>query len=294
MAKQKAVAFGQKNVLLAGVSEESELLEFVLNEQPDILFIDKLYNYSVEFIRSIRIVSRVIMFHNLCDGRFTCDAFILPAAHIPEEVISDPRWETGPVTLYHGFEYIVINRAIITAKKSADRRGTTDLPSIIISTGGSDPQGVLLKLLPWIPPPGKDQFRVKVLVGEAFMHRSDLEQLLPCLDEHIQVIPYNAQELINGAFAIATFGVTSYELLHLQIPILSVGHSEQNARGSKVLSLKCSELVDLGYIDNLTKAHFHEAFWEMLNSYKTMSFEECKVDGDGVNRTVKIIMETGK
>jgi UDP-2,4-diacetamido-2,4,6-trideoxy-beta-L-altropyranose hydrolase len=272
------------------VSEEDELYEQVRIESPHILFIDKLYEYTPEFINNIQMDVKVIMFHNICEGGFLSSVFILPAAHVSDDVLKDSRWISGGVELYHGYEYVIVNKGLISAnrRKLPDR----EAPNIVITTGGSDPAGVLIKILMWLPEAIEVPFTVTALVGEAFLHWEELNSMEPLLGSNIQIKAYDVEELTKASFAIATFGVSSYELLYLNIPFLSVGHSLRNAEGSRNLSLKCSSLIDLGYIEVLEKESFQIAFNDMLTRYDKLENTGCIVDGKGVERIAKIILET--
>ncbi len=270
--------------------ELDALESLVIKLKPQVLFIDRLFEYSSEFIHRIKQHTRVLMFHNLCEGGFNSDTFILPAAHIPENVLLDPKWDRGGAKLLHGFEYILINEQISALKGSISHANRNAVPLVIITTGGSDPEGVLLKLINFLPDPELSPYHARILVGESFMHGDELDALNLDGLEHLQVMPYDTKAFLDCNFSIATFGVTTYELLYLDIPQLSVGHSLRNAAGSKMLSNKCKMIVDMGLIDKLSKEKFQAAFFKMISESDCLARGECVIDGHGRQRIVDEIL----
>ena len=270
--------------------EEESLEEIVLTLKPNVLFIDKLFEYSSDFIRSLKLHTRVIMFHNLCEGGYCSDTFILPAAHVASDVLEDSAWSKGGAKLRHGFEYVIINDDIRNLKEHMSGIARYEPPVVAITTGGSDPSGVLLKLLQFLPDPEHLPYRAKILVGESFVHHKELSDMNLEAFEHLDIMPYSTKALLDSSFVIATFGVTSYELLYLKIPQLSVGHSARNALGSEILSTKCETLKNLGLMDSLTSLKFQTAFKKMIAEYLHLKRDGCEIDGMGKQRVVDEIV----
>lgn len=257
-----------------------------------LIFIDNLYPYSEEFIIDLRSKVRLVLFHNLCPGAYYADAFILPSAHHPDKILKDSSWKKNKVAFFSGLEYIPINEHIIKQRnKSFSKR---KIKQISITTGGSDPKGVMLKLLKWINAFGIQNVKFKALIGSSFINIKELNELLPQLSPDILVKDFNYQDLVYSDLVISTFGVTSYELIYMGIPFISVSHAEKNAEGSKILSAKHPLIKDLGIIDNLQQIDFKNALHEVLanpdlkDSFLKLSNE--LMDDKGINRIISVIL----
>lgn len=275
--------------------EETFITETVQNTHTDVLFIDKLFSYQPAFIREIRKHTRVSMFHNLCDGAFECDQFILPASHVNETVLQDKRWLTGPVKFYEGFPYIILDKNILEIDKKSEIN--TDPMHIVLTTGGSDPKGVIIRLLEYLADYKIEKIRVTALVGELFSHSDKLEKLRGRLSKVFSVRPFNYTDLADADLAVNTFGVGTYELIYLGIPTLSIGHADKNARGSALLAEKYGFTIDLGLFDNLTKRQFlstlNKAITNPTQLKKMQEKSRGVIDGLGVNRVADLIYHLG-
>ena len=211
---------GYSYIVNKKTTEEEFLLNAVSETDCNVLFIDKLYNYSSEFIDYIREFTKVILLHNICDGRFNCDTFILPASHVYKSIIEDKRWKNGIVKFYEGSKYIVINEDILKVRKI--RRRKKEKIKTVITTGGSDPKGVMLKIQEWIKDFNINDVEIISLTGQAFKHKDKLEKIKLEINSNIKIVPYDTKFLADADLAISTFGVSTYELLYLGIPVISI------------------------------------------------------------------------
>ena len=275
------------------ISEEEKIIieNAIQSWNPSLVFMDTLFPYSSSFIKELKKKTSVVLFHNLCEGRFDADAFILPSAHHSPEIINDIRWKENSVEFYHGFEYILLNERLKLIKPR--RKKTRETPVVSITTGGSDPRGILLKVLEWINYPEFENISFKAMPGEAFIKRKELEVLTSNLGENITIEKFNYETLAESDLVISTFGVTSYELIYLGVPVISISHAEMNANGSKILTEKISGFIDLGLIDHLTETRFRESLNQVLSNKKLS--EEFRnitaglIDGKGTSRIINII-----
>jgi spore coat polysaccharide biosynthesis predicted glycosyltransferase SpsG len=276
---------------LSNKKSEEEFLDSSVTEfSTDILFIDKLYNYSEQIINKLKKYTKIVMFHNLCDTAHLCNAVILPAAHIHSNILNDPRWMNNPVKFFSGKEYIVFNEKILDLPRIPPK---DKIENIIITTGGSDPEGVMLNILKWINQMDLPNISFCALIGEMFTHINEIEILKKELKSNIKIVQYNPKYLTEGDLAISTFGVSTYELIYLGYKVLSIGHCKKNALGSNILSKRCNSLVDLGLIDELVVDQFRESLLQEIHNYKLDDTDDCFVDGKGVYRVADIIYDIG-
>lgn len=273
-------------------SEETFLYKAVTELNAKVLFIDKSYPYQSKLIKEIKKILTVIMFHNICEGSYHADIFILPTIHSPEKFLTDPRWKKNGVRFYHGNKYIVINEQILTLNKKTDiDSGST---RVVITTGGSDPKGILIRLLNWLSISDLSNLKITALQGQLFTHTKELNALRSKLPEHIIIKKYDPNLLPGNNLAICTFGLSTYEMLYIGVPVLSIGHQASNALASKILEDRYRAVVDLGCIDDLSKEKFISTLYILLNNKRKLAELSQTgmrlLDGKGAYRVAKLII----
>ncbi len=274
----------------AGISEE----EFVWQEtkRADVLIVDNKRDYSAEFVRSLGASPKIAFVDHFSPGSFEADLTVGPCAALSLDVIHDSRWRDRPGVLIHGPEFILIGQKILQLR---DQRGAgcRARGPIVLTTGGRDPEAVMIRLLPWLARITLDR-ELHVLVGDAFAHRRQLDHLKASLPSHVRFFPFSAERLAQAGIAICTFGVTVYELMFLGIPALVVGHSPENADTSRILAERCRATVHLGYIGEVSESQFTQSFTALLTNQKRqdelsrLGLEQ--VDGLGAQRVAQRIV----
>ena len=281
--------------------------------KPDVIVIDKKYAYSARYLNDLKQdKTKIVMLDNVCEGLSVSDEVIFPVAHLDHklmEIYLPPgqieHVKTGP-------EYIILRDEILPIKNLSFKKKFLALPkkyytlhpiknvhashtspNIVITTGGTDPEGVLIKLIPWLKEMDLDA-NILVLVGQAFKYKNDLEHLIGNLPDNFRVMPYSLQELIKGDIAICTFGVSIYELIYLQIPTICISHSVENAQGARILKERHKVMEDVGYIKDMNPQDLYRAIKKLLSDkryYRDM-VERCGnlIDGVGAKRVAQIIV----
>jgi len=264
--------------------------------RPDVIFIDNLFNYRAEELSLLRKKSRLILFHNLCEGRFCCDDFILPSVHHPSKILEDVKWKQNKVNFFHGFDYIPLNPEVIRWKsKYADRK---EIFRVAITTGGSDPEGIMNRVLSWIADAGFPGTEFIALPGSSFMHKEDLFTMALEFHKNIKIKDFDYRWLASSDLVISTFGVTSYELIYLQKPVISLAHALSNARGSRILSEKLENFKDLGLATDCSHKQFINLLKDAIEARKNAGINDLvyklSPDGKGTERIARIIRGTYK
>ncbi len=278
------------------VAEETILNEIRMNYSGQVLFIDKLYPYSRETIQSINQNLHVIMFHNDCDGMFESDYAIFPAAHLPSALINSDRWKDSSANLLYGPDYVIIND---TVKRFLSQQTVRvgQIQSMAITTGSSDPKGMLLQLIRWLNE-SDVVVNVNALVGFDFSGRRELNKLMPFLKPSINVRNFNFTDLFAAKLAVAAFGVTAYELIYAGVPLLTIGHIPKNALGSRILQKRYGCNHHLGWLEKLTKAEFISAVRRLWYDPGALSAMQQKqsglIDGNGLSRIGNILYDLCK
>ena len=131
----------------------------------------------------------------------------------------------------------MILRNEILALKDKINYNLHNPPNIVVTTGGTDPEGVLLRLIPSLKEM-KLKANISILIGQAFKCKNELKQLMNNLPDNFYIIPYTLEELLKADIVICTFGVSIYEMIYLQIPIICISHTKENAISAKILKKK--------------------------------------------------------
>lgn len=260
---------------------------------PDIIVIDKKYPYTLSFLNQLKQnKTKIVMLDNICEGLSVSDEIIFPNAHLDKNLLKKylsreqiERVKTGP-------DYVIIRDEILAFKNPVSHDLHTP-PNIVVTTGGTDPEGVLIRLIPWLKEMDL-KANILILVGQGFKFQKGLEHLTDNLPDNFHVIPYSLQELIKGDIVICTFGVSIYEMIYLQIPAICISHSVENAQGARILKERYGVIDDMGYIKDINPHNLYMAIIRLLTDkgYYTNMVERYGnlIDGKGAKRAGQIIV----
>lgn len=270
---------------------EKEFLFRIADDAPgSVLFIDHLFPYDGEVVQKLRDRLKIVMFHNECEGMYECEYAVFPSAHLSEEVVLDPRWSGARAKLLYGPEYVIINESVVA---SVNQRTDAELhPYVAITTGASDPEGILTRTLGWINESEID-VPVRALCGFDYCHRSELESMRPKLKPSIVISEFDHKDLFSARLAISAFGVTTYELIYANIPVITIGGSQKSAVGGEILEARYGCSHHLGLFREATKDQLVSAIRLLWNSREAMASmrrnQRGLIDGKGLERLGEII-----
>ena len=266
--------------------------------KPDIIVIDKKYPYRSTFLNNLKQnKTKIVMVDNICEGLSASDAIIFPNAHLDKNLLKKYLSQEQIARVKTGPEYVILRDEILELKD----RGRHDLhippKNIVVTTGGTDPGGVLLNLITWLKEMELEA-NILILVGQAFKFHDELGYLVDNLPDNFRIIPYSLQELIKGDIIICTFGVSIYEMIYLQIPTICISHSRENAYGARILKERYSVIEDVGYVKDVNPQSLYVAIARLLTDegdFKKM-VERCGnlIDGEGAKRVGQMIVGDGR
>ncbi len=142
----------------------------------DIIVIDKKYPYNIESLNDLKKNIKVIMTDNICEGLTECDEIIFPNAHLDKNVLKEYPSAERINQVKTGPEYIILRNEILDLKNKINHN--LHYPrNIVVTTSGTDPEGVLLKLIPWLKEM-KLKANIMILIGQAFKYKDELEKLI--------------------------------------------------------------------------------------------------------------------
>ena len=273
-----------------GTDEIGFLQNFLARNPAGLLFIDTNKEYGRRQIEDLEKFTRVFLFNVLSEGAFESSATVIPSAHADSKILE----LFGNLNNFHaGPEWIVPGqKALELAQKDIGiKRGTVG-----ITTGASDPKNVMTRLLGMMQDERLANFTITGYTGEDFMHRGELDEFMKANEyENIKTEPFDMEALAASEVVIATFGVSTYELLHLGKAVISVGHAPKNAAGSKFLADKYGAIIDLGLADELDKERLTGSLTGIMDDKERIAqlgnIGRELVDGKGADRVAGLILE---
>jgi len=220
------------------LSDEEFLRGVADDYKPDLIAIDEKRNYSVNFLKKLKEQSKLICIDRIAEGYEVFDWIIMPNAHF------NPEKYKGFENILWGWDWVLISKEILKLKPKESL--PKEIKTIVVTTGGSDPKGVLFYIVEWLKECKKD---VILLVGESFKHRQRLKTI--GLQDNFRLVEYDPTYLLKGDIAISTFGVSVYELIYLNVPVFCVGHTKENAEACDTLAKRCNLVRSLGYFEEV-------------------------------------------
>jgi spore coat polysaccharide biosynthesis predicted glycosyltransferase SpsG len=216
---------------------------FLEKYKPDTLVIDEKNEYDIENIKKWSQYTKLICIDNPSKNYKNCTKVIMPNAHFVDQkypYLNNVVW---------GFDYVLISKEILKLQPKVAL--PSKIEKIVVITGGADPNGVLFYIIDWLKDCKK---KVLLLYGESFKHTDKLKKI--SLPENFNILPYNPKLLLEADLSICTFGVSVYELIYLNIPIICIGHTKENANDGKILTNRCSLVRYCSYYEDIYNIPF--------------------------------------
>ena len=208
--------------------------ECLRDDAPDVIVFDQKVTYPEAALLRWRKQTRLVFIDHVQAFRAQGDLVIFPTAHF----VPGPN-DSG---ILHGPEYVIVGSHISGLKKWHEPN--SDGP-VVVTTGGSDPEGVLFSLLDAVSET-LPRRKVLFLVGKSFKGRERLGKVQATVAASIEFIEFDAAYFAKASAVIATFGVTVYEVLYLGLPLAVVSHSQENHGGALILASRVPSLTYLG------------------------------------------------
>ena len=264
--------------------DENKFLFRIYNElNPDIIILDIKYTYKRHFLKRLKKNSlKILMLDNICEGLIECDEIIFPNAHFNLDRLKNLLTPDRINQVRTGPNYIILRDEIIDLKDklSKEHEGIR----IGVTTGGSDPEGVILKLANLLREINIEQ-NIYLLYGDLYKFKNKLYSL--DLPKNMYILPYSLECLKELDIIICTFGMTVYEMIYLELPIITVSHNKHNTKCTKILESRYSPIENLGYYQDITPNQLSQALNRILNNNTSL---KPFIDGAGTSRVANIIL----
>lgn len=274
----------------SNVSEEKWLLEMVHLRRPDVIIFDIRTGLSQEALTSLKNeASRIVVIDDDSDRRLAADIVFYPP--VPQALRLS--WEKFSGKVYVGWEWVLLRRQFATIPI----RESNEIPKILVTMGGSDPAGFTLQALSalsQIPIP----FETVVVIGPGFMHRERLTNFLEKNNLAVTVqenVSDMAGLMAQADLAVASFGVTAYELAASGVPAIFLCLTEDHAKSASAF-VEAGVAVSLDYHDGKDRSDILTEIEKLGTDRKQLDSMRKRtrllVDGKGAERVAALIVKS--
>ena len=206
-------------------------LENTMQElDPEVLILDVRNGPSAELLRSARTQGRVIVTIDDPESkRLSADLAFYPGAPQADRL----DWTGFAGELFAAPEWAILRRHFAAKGSRCDNTP----PRVLVTTGGSDPAGLALKAVTAVDQV-EESLDPAIMIGAAFCHHGALETLLARTrrDFRIHTDPADVARLMSQYdLAVASFGVTAYELAAVGVPSIYFCLSEDHSASASIL-----------------------------------------------------------
>ena len=200
----------------------------IVEVKPDIIVLDIRDDLPRSILSSWRACGiKIVTIDDPSERRLDADLAFYP----PVPQVSKMDWTGFSGQLYTGWEWVILRPEF--SKHSASKN-IYDRLQILVTMGGSDPAGLTLKVLAALDGLN-EEFDTKGVLGFSFMWNAELDALLGKAEREFTILRNvsNMAEVMSDAhFAIASFGVTAYELAAMGVPALYLCLTEDHAESA--------------------------------------------------------------
>ncbi len=283
-------------------SDEGAWMNTIINRlHPDVLILDVRSDLARGDVAKWRDDGLLIVtIDDASERRFVSDLAFYP----PVPQVRRMDWSTFSGKLYIGWEWVILRKEFstdINRESAALHASYSEIPQILITMGGSDPEGMTLKAVSALDALDAE-LECIVVLGAGFARKAELDKALTDLGRRFAVIQ-NAQNMAElmarSDLAVTSFGVTACELAAMDVPAIYLCLTSDHAESASVF-VEAGLGISLGLDDYVSERALAEAVGKMLKNMSGRfgggeALDESRsplVDGEGVARIAKIIAET--
>ena len=216
---------------IENISEEDFLEMAVEKTACDVIIMDFRKEISLDFLLSLKKQGILLVdIDDPDDKRLVADLAFYP----PVPQVKKMDWSGFQGQLFSGWEWVILRKEFTGAAKQ--QRIPNDRLQILVTMGGSDPAGYTLKTMEALELL-EEEFDTTVVLGKAFSGRKELQNFLTSAKREFTIlnnVENMAEVMASADLAIATFGVTAYELAYMGIPALYICLTDDHAESCQV------------------------------------------------------------
>lgn len=219
----------------------------------------------------------------------SCDMVIAPNMHWQDRIVTKIYDDFGDNFLYGSGYTMLADELSKTLPSPYEKR---IYGPVVFCAGGSDPTGALQRMYNWTSGMCLDYGILVFAHPETVKIQRASNRLTSSI-----TMRFRRSLLRNASMVIGMFGVTPYECLYYQTPMLVMGHTEENVLGAEILAERSHGAIEcMRHIDNMRPDVFRDvivSYWENQSERLKMSHAAGMIglDGKGVSRVAQVIME---
>ncbi|TIH17476.1 acylneuraminate cytidylyltransferase [Marinifilum sp. JC120] len=217
-------------------------------------------------------------------NRLHCDLAFYP----PVPQFHELDWTGFNGTIHRGWEFIPLRKEFRLAQKLKEKSFP---PKILITMGGSDPHNLTLKILQALKsvPPLKSankSWQAEVVIGPMF---NNLDKISRITVEHgkrvklLNEIKDMSVPMHRCDAAIASFGMTAYELAACGVPQMLLCLSDDHTHSASALHA-CGAAVSLGKFDRITDQKLAVELQNFISGQDSLKSMAAKAAGLGIGQ----------
>lgn len=286
----------------ATVVEGDWLRQLIIDNRACVLVLDVRSELAPAALRTLRESGILIVtIDDPSERRLLADLAFYP----PVPQVERLDWTGFTGQRFVGWDWVILRPQFAGAARKARTAGVTPTTetamlhrplTLLVTMGGSDPAGLTLMALEAIDQLAGD-FRTLLVLGQAFMHEAALADWLASARRSYELcrdVQDMAALMAETDLAVASFGVTAYELAAMGVPALYFCLTDDHAQSAQSLSA-AGMAITLGNYRNLKPTDMManlEAFFADPERQCALS-EQCvlNVDGQGADRIAQQILQ---
>lgn len=172
------------------------------------------------------------------------------AFYPPVPQFKELEWAGFTGTVYRGWEFIPLRKEF---RLPAKPKIIQSVPKVLITMGGSDPHNLTLKILNALKSV-KCDWQAEVVIGPMFNHLDKIDRITVEHGKRVKLL-HDIEDMSlpmqRCDVAIASFGMTAYELAACGVPQMLLCLSEDHARSASALHAS-GAAVSLGKFDRIS------------------------------------------
>ena len=194
----------------------------------------------------------VVTIDDPTDRRLLADLAFYP----PVPQVEKMDWQGFTGQRFIGWEWVILRREFSHNDENLYKRikatKKTKIHNILVTMGGSDPKGMTLKTMEALKVID-GQFEVAIILGPGFAHRDSLNEILgnfPHIHRIFENVLNIGDIMAEADLAVASFGVTAYELAAMGVPAIHLCLTQDHCKSSSVFQ-KNKIAFCMGQIDEV-------------------------------------------
>lgn len=224
------------------------------------------------------------------DKRLEADLAFYP----PVPQVKSIDWTDFTGKLYVGWEWVILRKEFASADVRRTNNNKSPIIKVLLIMGSSDPQGMTIKVVKALEMLDED-FEAVVVLGVGFQHKKQLDTLLSDCKHRfdVQENAKNMAELMaQSDLAVASFGVTAYELAAMKVPTIYLCLTNDHAESASAF-VEEGMAICLGATQNLKEDHLTNAVRTVSKNFEKWRFMRDRairiIDGKGAERIATLV-----